>query len=340
MIQKVSIENAVGMVLAHDLTKIIPKEYKGAPFKKGYIIKEEDIEPLKKMGKYHINIIQIDEKRLHEEEAAYAIGMAAAGEGISLTKPSEGKVSLKANAKGLLKINKKLLEAVNEIDDIILSTRHTHTIVEANQIVAGTKVIPLVIEKDKITRVKKILEKEEPMVSIKPLMPLKVGIVVTGTEVYTGKIEDKFGQVLVDKAKDMGGIPFDVLFAPDEEDKITQCIHRHLEQGADLVMVSGGMAVDADDVTPNAIEKVSTEVISYGSPVLPGAMFMMAYRKDIPILGIPACGMFSKITVLDLILPRVFAKDKINKKDIISLAHGGLCLNCERCTYPVCPLGK
>jgi hypothetical protein len=338
--EKVRVENAVGMVLAHDLTKVVPGEFKGVAFKKGHIIRPEDMEVLKTMGKYQIHILNMGSEELHEEEAAYRLAKAAAGQGICLTEPSEGKVSLKASAQGLIKINREVLDAINEIEDIILSTRHSHTLVDQDEIVAGTKIIPLVTQKAKIEQVESICQECGPVVELIPLKPLKVGLVVTGSEVYYGKIKDRFAPVLKDKIQKLGGICSDILFAPDNAYMMETSIKHHLNNGVDMIMVSGGMAVDADDLTPVVIKSIATEVVSYGSPVLPGAMFMMAYREDIPIVGVPACGMFNKITVLDLLLPRIFTNEKITKKDITSLAHGGLCLTCKVCRYPVCPLGK
>lgn len=338
--KKVRVEDALGMVLAHDLTKIIPGEYKGAAFKKGHIIKENDIRELKDMGKNHINILELDENTLHEEESALRIGRAIQGEGIYLDGPSEGKVNLKAKNKGLLKINLDGLKDINQIELIILATLHNNSLVEKDQIVAGTKIIPLTIEKEKIEKIENICEKIEKIISIKEFKSMKVGIVVTGTEVYSGRITDKFGPVLKGKINKYGGEFLDIKYAADDKEMIKDAIKSLKEIGAEIIFTSGGMSVDADDVTPSAIKEISDNVISYGSPVLPGAMFMVAYSDDVAILGVPACGMFNKITVLDLIFPRILAGDIITREDITKLAHGGLCLNCEQCHFPACPLGK
>ena len=343
----IKVEEAVGMVLAHDLTKIIPGTYKGAAYKKGYIIKKEDVELLKNIGKYHINIIKLSNEELHEDEAAARLGKAGIGKGLYLTEAVEGKMLIKALATGLLKVNQEILMNVNEIEDVIFSTCHNYTVVLQDQSVAGTKVIPLVIGKKQVEQAEAICEKQGPIIEVIPLMPLKVGIVVTGSEVYYKRIEDKFGSILQNKVQALGGTVTETLYAPDDKTNIEGCIKTLLRGGAEIIMVSGGMAVDADDVTPSAIRTIADEVITYGSPVLPGAMFMLAYvhnetreQAAIPILGIPACGMYRKITVLDLILPRLFAKEKITKRDILSMAHGGFCYNCEECRYPVCPMGK
>lgn len=338
--QTVRVEDAVGMVLAHDLTEIIPGVSKGAAFKKGHIVHTEDVEHLKRMGKYHIRIFTLDEQTLHEEEAARRIACAVMGEGLRRTAPLEGRVNIQSTARGLLEVNTDALAAINAVDDVILATLHRYTLVEKDALVAGTKVVPLVVPKERIEAVERIARAHAPVLSVHPLFPLKVGIVVTGTEVYEGRIQDKFAPVLRGKVEEMGGQVLDVAFAPDDLDTIRARMQTFLDVGAELVMVSGGMAVDADDLTPTAIRQIAPDVVTYGSPVLPGAMFMLAYAGEIPVVGVPACGMFRKRTVLDLLLPRLFAKRKLCKHDITALAHGGLCLNCPECHYPVCPFGK
>lgn len=338
--KKVKVEDAVGMVLAHDLTKIVPGEFKGAAFKKGHIIKPEDIDKLKDMGKNHINVMELTENDIHEDDAAIRIGTAISGEGVYMTEPSEGKVTVKAKERGLLKINLEGLEAINDIELIIVATLHNNTVVEKDQAVAGTRIIPLTTEKEKIERIEKICKESGKIVSVKKLKPLRAGIIVTGSEVYHGRITDKFGPVLEEKMKFYGGDVLGIKYAPDDAEMILDAINSFLEQGADIILTSGGMSVDADDVTPTAIRNASDKVITYGSPVLPGAMFMVAYKGNIPILGVPACGMYHRITALDLVLPRIAAGESISRKDITSLGHGGLCLHCEVCRYPVCPFGK
>ncbi len=338
--KKVNVEDAVGMVLAHDLTKIVPGQFKGAAYKKGYIIKPEDVDNLKDMGKNHINVMELTENDVHEDDAAIRIGTAISGEGVYTTQPSEGKVTIKAKERGLLKINLEALETVNDIELIIIATLHNNTVVEKDQAVAGTRIIPLAIEKNKIERIEEICNEMGSIVSVKELKPLKAGIVVTGSEVYHGRITDKFGPVLEEKVRLYGGILLGIKYASDDSEMIQDSINSLIEQGADIILTSGGMSVDADDVTPMAIKNISDRVITYGSPVLPGAMFMLAYKGNTPILGVPACGMYHRTTVLDLVLPRAMAGEVLTRKDITSLGHGGLCLNCKVCHYPVCPFGK
>ncbi len=338
--KKVRVEDAVGMVLGHDLTKIVPGEFKGAAFKKGQVITAADIDVLKNMGKYHIYVIDLEDNYIHEDEASIRIGQAAAGEGVYLKGPVEGKISINAQVKGILKINLSLLTEINDIDSVILATLHSNTLVEKDRNVAGTRIIPLTVEKKKIIEIESICNKRGPIISINEIKPLKVGIVVTGTEVYEGRIQDRFGPVLQGKVNQYGAKTAGIKYAPDEQKEIQIAISSLIKQGAEVILTAGGMSVDADDVTPSAIQAIADEVITYGSPVLPGAMFMLAYRNQVTILGIPACGMYFRTTVLDLVFPRVLSGEVLSRKDINSLAHGGLCLGCEECRYPVCPFGK
>lgn len=338
--KSVRVEDAVGMVVAHDLTKIVPGEFKGAAIKKGHVIVEEDIEELKNMGKSHIFILEMDENSLHENEAANLISKAAAGNNVYFEGPSEGKITIKSSVRGLLKVNVDILDRVNSIDNIVFVTMHNNSVVDKGTYIAGTRIIPLLIDKSSIKNVEEICNTYGKAVTVKELVSKKVGIVVTGTEVFEGRIKDKFGTVLTQKISDYGCISYGVKYAPDDKEKIKKAIKEHIESGCEIVIAAGGMSVDADDLTPGAISEISDEIVTYGAPVLPGAMFMLAYKGDTAIIGMPACGMYHKITILDLIFPRILAGEKPTKKEIVSLGHGGLCFGCEVCTYPVCPFGK
>ncbi len=338
--KKIRVEDSVGTVLVHDLTKIVPGEYKGPAFRKGHIIKKEDIEELKSIGKNHINVIELCEDKIHENEAAERIAKAAAGEGIYLQGPVEGKIQLKAEKKGILKINLEALNAINEVELLTIATLHNNTFVQENQDVAATRAIPLVIEKEKIEKVEDICKEIGQVISVREIKPLNIGIIITGTEVYEGRIKDRFAPVLKDKINYYGCKLVNILYSPDDREKIKEGIKSLIEEGVDVVLATGGMSVDADDVTPIAIQNVANEVVSYGAPALPGNMLMLAYRGDTAIFGIPGAGMYFKTTSFDLVFPRVLAGERLTKKDITSLAHGGLCLMCKNCIYPACPFGK
>src|SRR5208337_1109176 len=336
----ISVLEAEGMVLCHDITEIVPDKFKGRAFKKGHVVRREDIPKLLDLGKEHLYVMEVNEKMLHENDAALRMAAASAGPGISLTEAVEGNVELKSEIKGLLKINVQALEEVNEIDQIIFASIHSNRMVNAGKTLAGCRVVPLVIEAEKIEKVETTCRSSFPLFEVKPLSSLNVGIITTGSEVYHGRIQDKFGPVLREKVLDLGSRLLRQIFVSDSIPMIVEAIESLLREGAGLVLISGGMSVDPDDVTPAGIRAAGGRVVSYGAPVLPGSMFMLAYIGAIPVLGLPGCVMYHKTTIFDLLLPRILAGDGITRKDIVRLGHGGLCSMCNPCTYPDCAFGK
>lgn len=335
----VSVEDAVGMVLAHDMTQIIPDKYKGSRFKKGHIIKEEDIPVMLQMGKENIFVLEIGDNDVHEDEAALRIAKAVAGDGIELKVKNEGKVELAAKHDGLLQINTdKLMELIDK-DEISLATLHRNQVVKKGQIVAGTRVIPLFVSEELVSKAEEIC-KDNHIVKVAELKPFKVGLVTTGSEIYHGRIKDAFGPILKRKFNELGSEVVRQIFSDDKDDMIVDAIKELLEEGVDMIAVTGGMSVDPDDRTPASIRKAGGEFVTYGTSVLPGAMFLLAYINDIPVVGLPGCVMYHKASIFDLIVPRIIAGERPTRRDIKSLAHGGLCRNCEVCIYPNCSFGK
>lgn len=338
--KKIPVEESVGMILAHDMTEIIPGKYKGPAFKKGHIIKKEDIPHLLNMGKEHIYVYEYKDDEIHENDAAIRMAKAAAGQGIKFSEASEGKVNLLVNHKGLLKINTEALYEINSIEEIVFSTLHSDRLVDENTIVASTKIIPLTIEEKKITSMEKICSENYPVIQVMPLRKLKAGIVTTGNEIYYKRIPDKFGPVLTEKFRELGSEVMKQIFSKDDPNMIAESINTLINAGADIILVTGGMSVDPDDVTPTGVKMAGAQILSYGAPTMPGAMFLISYIKDIPVLGVPGCVMYNKRTIFDLVVPRLTAGERVERKDIIRYAHGGLCSNCEDCRYPNCGFGK
>ena len=337
----VPVEEAVGMILPHDITEIIPGKFKGRAFKKGHVVQKEDIEHLKRIGKEHLYMLEINEDEIHENNAALAMANALAGKGVRMEgEPREGKINLIADIDGLLKVNHQALTEFNMLGEVMCATLHNNFVVQKGQVLAGTRAIPLVVKKAVVDEAVSIAEKAGAILSVTPVRKPKAGIVITGNEVYHGKIKDAFEPVITEKIRNLNGEITGVHFAPDNAKFIEDRIRELIDAGADLIITTGGMSVDPDDVTRFAINNIGVDELHYGSPVLPGAMFLVAYMGDIPILGIPACGMYASITVFDLILPRVLAGEKVGRREIAELGHGGLCLKCEKCQYPVCPFGK
>lgn len=334
------VQEAVGMILGHDMTEIIPGEHKKVAFKKGHIITEEEIPRFLNMGKEHIFIMEFNEGDLHENDAAIRMAKAAAGKGVTFSEPKEGKVSLLSKYPGLLKVNYRALDDINSVDDIMFATLHTNQLVEGNTVIAGTRIIPLVTKEEKIKSIERICSDNYPIVEVLPLQNKKVGIVTTGNEVFYKRIEDKFGPVIRSKFDKLGCTVEKQVFAKDDSEYIAASIKSLIEEGVELITVTGGMSVDPDDVTPLGIKKAGADIVSYGAPTLPGAMFLLSYINEAPVLGLPGCVMYNKITIFDLVIPRLLAGEKVTKNDIVKLGHGGMCLQCKECRYPNCSFGK
>lgn len=338
--KQVKVEDAIGMILCHDLTEIVPGVRKGTAFRKGHIIQEEDINKLLDIGKRHLYVWDEKDGYLHENDAALRMVKATLGDHLHYGEVKEGKINIYSDVTGLLKINEELLFKLNSIENICYATIHSNKMCRKDDYIAATRVIPLVIEEDVIEEFEAIAQAEGPLIEVIPFTPKKSGIVITGSEVQSGRIEDKFAPVLKAKGKELNLDIVDVKIVGDDVSAIQNAIDEFVSEGVDLVQVTGGMSVDPDDLTPSAIRGVADEVITYGSPVLPGAMFMLAYKNEVPIVGLPGCVMFAKRTVYDLIVPRLLTGERIEREDIVRLGYGGLCLGCDVCTYPNCSFGS
>ena len=341
MIKTIKLKDAVGTKLAHDITEIRPGEFKGAAFRKGHTVCNEDLCRLQKLGKNHLYLIDLEADEIHENEAAAIVAEALAGDGIGWkNEPSEGKIGLMAERDGLLTVDTASLAAFNMIEEVMCATLHNHTLVKAGDLVAATRAIPLVMKRAPIERAAAIAGQNGGVVSVRPLRHGKVGLIITGNEVYHGLIEDRFAPILTRKLTEMGCEVNSISFAPDDTEIIRQAICAHIDRGCDLILLSGGMSVDPDDVTRKGIRLAGADEMHYGAAALPGAMFLVAYIGEVPLIGVPACGLHHRTTVLDLVLPRILAGEKIGKKELAFLGHGGLCQDCPECTYPHCAFGK
>lgn len=338
-LQTVEVQNSVGKMICHDITKITRGEFKDAIFRKGHIVQPDDIPVLLKIGKENLYIMELDSDDIHEDIAGIRLGTAVAGNGIYWRGPKESKVSLYAEYDGLLKINVDALEAINDLPDVILSTLHNNSVVKKDDLLAGTKVIPLVVPEETVAVAENICREAGWVTEVVPFKSLKAGLVITGNEVYKQRIRDGFGPVIKEKMQVFGQDVLRIDYAPDDCEDISSKIKKMVDDGAGLVMVTGGMSVDPDDVTPKAISLTGAEVIRYGAPVMPGAMFMLAYLNNVPVMGVPACGMFFKTTIVDILLPRILVGERLTKRDITLLGHGGLCRGCETCRFPNCTFG-
>ncbi|MGG7144619.1 molybdopterin-binding protein [Clostridium nigeriense] len=335
----ISVYDSVGCILSHDVTQIIPGEFKGRLFKKGHIIKEEDIEKFLSIGKEHIYVWEPKEGELHENNAAIRLANLVLGEGVSKSEEiKEGKIDFFADRDGVLKVNKEELLKLNSLGEIIVSTLHNNIPIRKGEKIGATRVIPLIIEEDKIIKAEELIQNK--IIHIQKIIHKKSLLITTGNEVYSGRIKDAFLPVIKSKLGYYGSEVIRQVILPDSKERIIEEIKKGFDEKVDMIICTGGMSVDPDDVTPTAIKECGGELVTYGSPVLPGAMFLLAYYNDIPILGVPSCAMYSKRTILDLVLPRVLANEKLTLDDIAAYGHGGLCLDCKVCTFPHCSFGK
>ena len=333
-------EDAVGQVLCHDITQIIPGVTKDAVFRKGHIIQPEDIPVLLSVGKDNVYIWENDETRLHENDAAEVLRAICQGEGMHPGPVKEGKIELIADSDGLFLADLEGLRAVNSLGEMMIATRASGFAVKAGDKLAGTRIIPLVIEKEKMERARAAAG-PRPLLNVVPMKPKSYGVVTTGNEVFYGRIEDKFTPVLEKKLAELGCRMAAHVVLGDDDKAITAAINKMLTDGCEMVLCTGGMSVDPDDRTPLAIRNTGASIVSYGAPVLPGAMFLVSYMADgRPVCGLPGCIMYSKRTVFDLALPRLLADVPITAEWLAGLGNGGLCLNCQVCSFPNCGFGK
>ena len=339
-LKKVNVDKAVGMALAHDLTRIVPGRVKETAFRRGQIIHGVDLEMLRDMGRESLYVMQLGPQELHENDAALRLADLIQGQGLIAGRPGEGKVNLTAAGEGLLKVQASPLARRNSSPPLTVSTLHTNTVVKAGQLVASAKIVPLAVHRRYLERADRLRSRYGPLITIKPFLELKVGAVITGSEIVSGRIENGFEEQVAPRVTRHGARIIGQKVVGDDPRAIAQAIEEQVRKGARLVLVTGGLSVDPDDRTRQGIRLSGAKQVFYGSPVLPGAMFLYALRDGIPILGLPACVFYNHRTVFDLLLPRVLAGETLTRAEISALGHGGLCQLCETCAFPHCPFGK
>lgn len=333
-------EDAVGSILVHDLTRIIKDQSKGVAFKKGHVVREEDIPVLKSMGKENLYVWEFKEGMVHENDAALSLIDLCKNQYMGTTEVKEGKAELIAEIDGFFQVDVDKLNKINGLEEMMIATRSGNLPVKVGDKLAGMRIIPLVIDEKKLEKAAEIGE-GSPILKITPFKKLKAGVITTGSEVYSGLIKDTFSPVIKEKLNEQGIVVIKHILCDDNEEKIRDAILTMKEQGAEIIICTGGMSVDPDDLTPTAIKNSGANIISYGSPVLPGAMFLLAYFDDkTPVLGVPGCAMYHKITIFDIILPYIAAGIEIDGEHLAKLGYGGLCLDCPICHYPNCQFGK
>ena len=336
--KKINVENAIGMELCHDITEM-KDGFKGAAFKRGHIIREEDIPHLLDIGKRTVFVWEENAGEIHEDDCARRMAAMAPVEGAHYTEPSEGKVLLFADQRGMFRVNTRLLNRINSIGDITIATLPDHYPAEPGARLASMRIVPLVTQESQIIEAERLCAFQK-LLELLPYQGKKVGVIITGSEVYHGRIKDKFEPVIRSKMKQYPSEIIGITICDDDLDMIVGAARAHLEKGADLLIFTGGMSVDPDDLTPTAIRQLGADIVTHGVPAQPGNMTLVAYLGDIPILGIPGAAISLPTTIFDVLLPQVFAGQKITKEELLNLAEGGLCQMCKVCHWPNCTFGR
>ena len=336
----IATEDAVGHVLCHDMTQIIRGSYKDARFRKGHVVEPQDIPVLLSMGKEHLYVWEMNEHMLHENDAAERLYKLCANENMTRSEVKEGKIELFAACDGMFRIKRDKLIALNSVGEVIVATRHGDTVVRKGDKLAGMRVIPLIIEDEKLQKAQEAAG-SEPILELKPFVRKTAAIVATGSEVLKGRIKDTFTPVVRDKLATVGIETISITYSGDGVENVANAVKEARKTGADVILCTGGMSVDPDDNTPGGIKAAGAEIVTYGAPVLPGAMFLLGYFEDgTPVMGLPGCVMYAGATIFDLALPYVAADVKMVPADFAAMGEGGLCLGCKTCHYPICPFGK
>ena len=336
--KKIKVRDAIGMELCHDITEM-NEGFKGVAFKRGHIIQASDIERMMRIGKQHIFVWEEQAGEIHEDDCARRLAAMAPVEGAHYTEPAEGKVLLLSDQRGMFRVNRTLLNKINSIGDITICTLPDHYPVEAGARLASMRIVPLVTKEEQILEAERLCA-EEKLLDLRPYQHKKIGVIITGSEVYHGRIRDRFGPVIQAKAAKYPSEIIGIRICDDDPEEIVSAAKEHLRNGADFLIFTGGMSVDPDDLTPTAIRQLGADIITHGVPSQPGNMTLVAYLGDIPILGVPGAAIKLPTTVFDVLLPQIFAGDRIRKEELLELADGGLCHMCSECHWPNCTFGR
>ncbi len=336
--KKINVQDAIGMELCHDITEM-NDGFKGVAFKRGHIIREEDIDHMLRIGKQHIFVWEENAGEIHEDDCARRMAAMAPVEVAHYTEPAEGKVLLFADVRGMFRVNTQLLKKIDSIGDITICTLPDHYPVEVGARLASMRIVPLVTKEEQIIEAEQLCAKE-PLLRLLPYQHKKIGVIITGSEVYHGRIKDKFEPVVRAKMRQYPSEIVGITICDDDLDMIVNAAKQHLESGADFLIFTGGMSVDPDDLTPTAVRQLGADIITHGVPSQPGNMTLVAYLGDVPILGVPGAAIKLPTTIFDVLLPQVFAGEKITKEELINLADGGLCQMCKTCHWPNCTFGR
>jgi len=338
--RKIPVYEAIGETLCHDMTAILESGFKGVKFKRGHVITQADIPELLNIGKTQIFVWEPGKDELHEDDAAQALTEAICGENLTYNGPSEGKFQISSAIDGVFLVNSEALRQINSVDDYTVATRRGYSPVSAGERLAGSRIVPLVTDRKNVSKAVRIARENYPVLSVAPYKVKKVGAIITGSEIYNGRIKDAFQPILREKLMKYGTDLSIVTVCDDDIGMIKDIINEYVLDGMELILLTGGMSVDPDDLTPTAIREFGAELVTQGVPMQPGNMLTIAYMGGCAFVGVPGASMHSPVTSLDVFLPRIMAGIEIAKADIAGMGEGGFCMGCGNCSYPVCYFGQ
>lgn len=322
--RKVDFKNAIGNRLAHDICEIKGTDIKQVAFKRGHLITAEDEDYLLELGKQHFFILEDgDENLVHEEDAAHIMFETINNGDFTPSPVSMGKISFLAKTDGFLIVDKQLLTEFNCLGEISAASIPNMRYVTKGQEIASMRIIPLFTTDRKIEQIKSFARAQE-IFKIAPIENTKIAQITTGSEVANGLIEDGFNPKLKEILNRYQLTIDEYQIVTDDKQQIKTKILEAKANGAELILVTGGMSVDPDDLTPGAIKAAGTNIITYGTPIIPGSMFLYGILDQTPVLGLPGAVIFEQQTAFDLLLPYALTNTPISNYQIMEMSVGGM----------------
>lgn len=318
----VPLEDAEGKILAHNLLSADGRKL----FNKGHLLTAADLQTLSRANFTTVIVAALDRTDLGENEAARRVGTAIAGSGVRVTAPGVGRANLIAEVAGPLCINVPLLNRLNNIDEgITIATLREHTLVQPGQLLALVKIIPFAIPAARVIDAESIARETSPAIWVRPLQPRSVALIVSGPETARERLLKEFSTPVEARIQKLGSALNSVRYVPHHADTIADALREQCEAGHGLILLAGVSAIiDRSDVVPTALTEAGGTVTHFGVPVDPGSLLMLGYLGEIPVVGTPGCIKSPKTNVIDWILPRLLAGERLTRADLVVMGHGGL----------------
>lgn len=319
-VEKLPLRQAVGHILLHN--QIGPDGRK--VLKKGHRLASSDLPALQALGREQVYVAVLADDDIGENEAARRLGDVVAGPGLKTSTATTGRVNLIAASAGLVKINRQGLLAFNDSPGITLATLTHNTPVQPKKMVGTIKIIPYAVPRPRLEAAEAVARRENPLVAIKPFTVRQAVLITTGSEPARSKVVDAFTPPLQNRLSGYNTALAAGPHVPEDEQAIAAALQQTLNEGAEMVIIAGETSImDPDDITPRAIKAAGGSIVHYGVPAEPGNLLLLAYHGPVPIVGAPGCARSKNYNVVDMVLPRLAAGERLTRRDLIELGHGG-----------------